>query len=82
MGSLELLSYFWSLNTILVVKIANFDFDGLSPPPTRDCKVVCFFLYFLFSEYAKIKKILLIGKILLIEIILLIKKYLSKEKIL
>ena len=34
MGSLELLSYFWSLNTILVVKIANFDFDGLSPPPT------------------------------------------------
>ena len=36
MGSLELLSYFWSLNTILVVKIANFDFDGLSPPPTVD----------------------------------------------
>ena len=34
MGSLELLSYFWSLNTILVVKIANFDFDGLSSPPT------------------------------------------------
>ena len=33
MGSLELLSYFWSLNTILVVKIANFDFGGLSPPP-------------------------------------------------
>ena len=31
MGSLELLSYFWSLNTIPVVKIANFDFGGLSP---------------------------------------------------
>ena len=34
MGSLELLSYFWSLNTIWVVKIENFDFGGLSHPPT------------------------------------------------
>ena len=33
MGSLELLSYFWSLNTIPVAKIANFDFGGLSPLP-------------------------------------------------
>ena len=36
MGSLELLSYFWSLNTILVVKIENFDFDGLSPPLQKE----------------------------------------------
>ena len=34
MGSLELLSYFWLLNTIWVVKIGNFDFDGLSHPPS------------------------------------------------
>ena len=33
MGSLELLSYFWSLNTVLLVKIANFDFGGLTYPP-------------------------------------------------
>ena len=33
MGSLELLSYFWSLNTILLVKIANFDFGGLTYRP-------------------------------------------------
>ena len=33
MGSWELLSYFWSLNTIPVVKIENFDFGGLSHPP-------------------------------------------------
>ena len=36
MGSLELLSYFWSLNTIWVVQIGNFDFGGLSHPPTYD----------------------------------------------
>ena len=34
MGSLELLPYFWSLNTIPVVKIWNFDFGGLSHLPT------------------------------------------------
>ena len=33
MGSLELLSYFWSLNTIPVVQISNFDLGGLSHPP-------------------------------------------------
>ena len=33
MGSLELLSHFWSLNTILVVQLENFDFGGLSHPP-------------------------------------------------
>ena len=33
MGSLELLSYFWSLNTVLLVKIANFDFGVLTYPP-------------------------------------------------
>ena len=32
MGSLELLSHFWSLNTILVVQLENFDFGGLSHP--------------------------------------------------
>ena len=36
MGSLEILSYFWSLNTILVVQIENFDFGGLSHTPTID----------------------------------------------
>ena len=46
-----------------------------------DCKVVCF-LYFLFSEYDKIEKILLIGKILLIEINILIETNLSIDKIL
>ena len=41
------------------------------------------YLYFLFfSEYDKIKKIILIGKILLIEIIILIEKILSIDKIL
>ena len=35
MGSLEFLSYFWSLNTIWVVKIGNFDFGGLSHTPNR-----------------------------------------------
>ena len=34
MGSLELLSYFWSLDTILVVQISNFDLGGLSHPPS------------------------------------------------
>ena len=34
MGSLELLSYFWSLNTVRLVKIANFDFGGLRYAPT------------------------------------------------
>ena len=33
MGSLELLSYFWSLNTIVFVKIENFDFDVLRYHP-------------------------------------------------
>ena len=33
MGSLVLLSYFWSLNTILVVQIEHFDFGGLSHTP-------------------------------------------------
>ena len=33
MGSLELLSYFGSLNTIPVVKIQNFDFGHLRYPP-------------------------------------------------
>ena len=36
MGPLELLSYFWSLKTILVVQIENFDFGGLSHPPTLE----------------------------------------------
>ena len=36
MGSLELLSYFWSLNTILVVKIRNFDFGHLRYDPNID----------------------------------------------
>ena len=39
MGSLELLSYFWSLNTILVVKIGNFDFGGLSHTPTSSDEI-------------------------------------------
>ena len=34
MGSLELLSYFWSLNTVVFVKIENFDFDVLRYHPT------------------------------------------------
>ena len=38
MGSLELLSHFWSLNTILVVQLENFDFGGLSHPPTKGLK--------------------------------------------
>ena len=33
MASLELLPYFWSLNTIPVVKILNFDYGHLSHPP-------------------------------------------------
>ena len=33
MGSLELLPYFCSLNTIPVVKILNFDYGHLSHPP-------------------------------------------------
>ena len=33
MGSLELLSYFWSLNTVVFVKIENFDFDVLRYHP-------------------------------------------------
>ena len=36
MGSLELLSYFWSLNTVLLVKIANFDFGVLTYPPSEE----------------------------------------------
>ena len=39
-------------------------------------------MYFLFSEYDKIEKILLIGKILLIEINILIETNLSIDKIL
>ena len=41
MGSLELLSYFWSLNTIWVVKFGNFDFDGLSHPPQVIGQIKC-----------------------------------------
>ena len=33
MGSLELLSYFWSLNTVVFVKIENFEFDVLRYHP-------------------------------------------------
>ena len=39
MGSFELLSYFWSLNAILVVQIENFDFGGLSHPPNTSLLV-------------------------------------------
>ena len=34
MDSLGLLSYSWSLNTALLVKIVSFDFGGLTYPPT------------------------------------------------
>ena len=58
MGSLELLSYFWSLNTILVVKIANFDFDGLSPPPlTLVAKEVNHPFFNIFNQLIKIRRI-------------------------
>ena len=40
MGSLELLSYFWSLNTIPVVKIWNFDFGHLTYPPIKDAIII------------------------------------------
>ena len=42
MGSLVLLSYFWSLNTIPVVKIWHFDLGGLSPPPSTTASAISF----------------------------------------
>ena len=36
MGSLVLVSNFWSLNTILLIKIANFNFGGLRAPPGKE----------------------------------------------
>ena len=44
MGSLELLSYFWSLNTIPVVKIEIFDEGGLSHPPILG-RILVFILF-------------------------------------
>ena len=44
MASLELLPYFWSLNTIPVVKIWNFDFGHLSHPSTKRWKKTTFWL--------------------------------------
>ena len=58
MGSLELLSYFWSLNTILVVQIENFDVGGLSHPPNFEWFLgpndpFCNFAYFPTIRYVQ-----------------------------
>ena len=47
MGSLELLSYFWSLNTIPVVKIQNFDLGHLTYPPNKDDISIKFIVIFI-----------------------------------
>ena len=47
MGSLELLSYFGSLNTIPVVKIQNFDLGHLTYPPNKDDISIKFIVIFI-----------------------------------